>query len=390
MRNRIRLLLLFFSALLCLSACRGRKPEGKKKVRIGVSVYDGYDTFISELTTAFREAAAAEARSVQIELSDAGRSQEVQDKAVRQMLDNGCDIICVNLVDRTAPGKIIDMAKKKNVPIIFFNRELVEEDLERWDKLYYVGADAKESGVLQGELAAAYLKAHPEADRNQDGVIQYVVLEGEAGHQDAILRTEYAASTLKLHILPNTFLVVTLGATTVAAMAWRLPRGSHGFVKDAAASLFTIAYLPLLGCFVPLMMGDDGGSRRIATWILSVVASDTGGYAVGVLCGKHKLAPRISPKKSWEGFAGSVITAAFVGWACLGGLLSAPWWAGIVLGVVLALTGTAGDLVESMIKRDAGIKDMSNFLPGHGGVMDRLDSVLFSAPFAWLVMSLVL
>ena len=200
----------------------------------------------------------------------------------------------------------------------------------------------------------------------------------------------YAASTLKLHILPNTFLVVTLGATTVAAMAWRLPRGSHGFVKDAAASLFTIAYLPLLGCFVPLMMGDDGGSRRIATWILSVVASDTGGYAVGVLCGKHKLAPRISPKKSWEGFAGSGITAAVVGWACLGGLLSAPWWAGIVLGVVLALTGTAGDLVESMIKRDAGIKDMSNFLPGHGGVMDRLDSVLFSAPFAWLVMSLVL
>ena len=197
MRNRIRLLLLFLSALLCLSACRSRKPEGKKKVRIGVSVYDGYDTFISELTTAFREAAAAEARSVQIELSDAGRSQEVQDKAVRQMLDNGCDIICVNLVDRTAPGKIIDMAKKKNVPIIFFNRELVEEDLERWDKLYYVGADAKESGVLQGELAAAYLKAHPEADRNQDGVIQYVVLEGEAGHQDAILRTEYAASTLK-------------------------------------------------------------------------------------------------------------------------------------------------------------------------------------------------
>ena len=138
------------------------------------------------------------------------------------------------------------------------------------------------------------------------------------------------------------------------------------------------------------MMGDDGGSRCIATWILSVVASDTGGYAIGVLFGKHKMAPMISPKKSWEGFAGSVITAALVGWACLGGLLSAPAWAGLLLGVVLAFTGTAGDLVESMIKRDAGIKDMSNFLPGHGGVMDRLDSVLFSAPFAWLVMSLVL
>ncbi|MDU6252524.1 MAG: phosphatidate cytidylyltransferase, partial [Cutibacterium avidum] len=108
----------------------------------------------------------------------------------------------------------------------------------------------------------------------------------------------YAASTMDLHILPNTFLIATLGATTVAAMAWRLPRGSDGFVEDVAASLFTIAYLPLLGCFVPLMMGDDGGSRRIATWILSVVASDTGGYAIGVLFGKHKMAPMISPKKS--------------------------------------------------------------------------------------------
>ncbi|MGK2309226.1 phosphatidate cytidylyltransferase [Cutibacterium sp. V947] len=200
----------------------------------------------------------------------------------------------------------------------------------------------------------------------------------------------YAASTMDLRILPNTFLVAALGATTVAAMAWRLPRGSDGFVKDVAASLLTIAYLPLLGCFVPLMMGDDGGSRRIATWILSVVASDTGGYAVGVLFGKHKMAPRISPRKSWEGFAGSVSMAALVGWACLSGLLDAPVWAGLLLGVILAFTGTAGDLVESMIKRDAGIKDMSNFLPGHGGVMDRLDSVLFSAPFAWLVMSLVL
>lgn len=200
----------------------------------------------------------------------------------------------------------------------------------------------------------------------------------------------YAASTMDLGILPNTFLVVALGATTVAAMAWRLGRGSDGFIKDVAASLFTIAYLPLLGCFVPLMMGDVGGSRRIASWILCVVASDTGGYVVGVLLGKHRMAPRISPKKSWEGFAGSVVTAMAVGVACLSGLLDAPWWAGVLLGVVLACAATTGDLVESMIKRDAGIKDMSNFLPGHGGVMDRLDSMLFSAPFAWLVMSLVL
>ena len=197
MQKRILRVLSLLLTLVLLTGCTAQRARSKKKVRIGVSVYDSYDTFITELTGAFRENAALQQGSVQIEMSDAARSQELQDKAVRQMLDNGCDIICVNLVDRTAPGKIIDMAKKKNVPIIFFNRELVEEDLERWDKLYYVGADAKESGVLQGELAAAYLKAHPEADRNQDGVIQYVVLEGEAGHQDAILRTEYAASTLK-------------------------------------------------------------------------------------------------------------------------------------------------------------------------------------------------
>ena len=197
MQKRILRVLSLLLTLVLLTGCTAQRARSKKKVRIGVSVYDSYDTFITELTGAFRENAALQQGSVQIEMSDAARSQELQDKAVRQMLDNGCDIICVNLVDRTAPGKIIDMAKKKDVPIIFFNRELVEEDLERWNKLYYVGADARESGVIQGRLAAAYLKAHPEADRNHDGVIQYVVLEGEAGHQDAILRTEYATSTLR-------------------------------------------------------------------------------------------------------------------------------------------------------------------------------------------------
>lgn len=198
MQKRIqRILALLLVPMLFISCTVQQQVNSKKKVRIGVSVYDGYDTFISELTSTFRESAAVQQGSVQIEMSDATRSQELQDKAVRQMLDNGCDVICVNLVDRTAPGKIIDMAKKKDVPIIFFNRELVEEDLERWSKLYYVGADARESGVIQGRLAAAYLRAHPEADRNQDGTIQYVVLEGEAGHQDAILRTEYATATLR-------------------------------------------------------------------------------------------------------------------------------------------------------------------------------------------------
>lgn len=200
----------------------------------------------------------------------------------------------------------------------------------------------------------------------------------------------YAASIRTVPIPPNTFLIAALGLTTGLAMLWRLPRGARGFVGDVAASLLTVAYVPLLGSFIPLMMGDDQGPRRIITWMLCIVGSDTGGYAVGVLLGRHPMAPRISPKKSWEGFIGSVVTAALVGIGLTVWLLHGHWWIGLVLGVLLAVFGTAGDLVESMVKRDVGLKDMSNFIPGHGGVMDRLDSLLFSAPVGWLVMTLCL
>jgi methyl-galactoside transport system substrate-binding protein len=111
------------------------------------------------------------------------------------MIEKGCDVICINLVDRTAPKKIIDLAKKNDIPVIFFNRELVEEDLNQWEELYYVGADAAESGIMEGEVAAEALR-NEEADKNGDGVIQYIVLEGEAGHQDAIVRTERSVDTL--------------------------------------------------------------------------------------------------------------------------------------------------------------------------------------------------
>lgn len=197
----------------------------------------------------------------------------------------------------------------------------------------------------------------------------------------------FAASSYDLGIGANTFLIATVGLTAVASLMWRLPGGSKGFVGDAAASLFTIAYLPLMGCFIPLMMADDQGPRRIISWMLCIIASDTGGYAVGVLIGRHPMAPRISPKKSWEGMAGSIVFAMAVGAGCAVWLLGAPAWVGLVLGGVLSVVGTCGDLVESMIKRDVGIKDMSNFLPGHGGVMDRLDSMLLSAPFAWAVLT---
>lgn len=134
--------------------------------------------------------------AINVELMDASQSQLTQNEQVKSLIEKGCDVICVNLVDRTEPTTITDLAESKQVPIIFFNRELVAEDLERWSELYYVGADALQSGVLEGELAANAFKTNAKMDKNGDGICQYVVLEGEAGHQDSIVRTEHSVNTL--------------------------------------------------------------------------------------------------------------------------------------------------------------------------------------------------
>ena len=134
---------------------------------------------------------------------------------------------------------------------------------------------------------------------------------------------------------------------------------------------------------------DADGPERVVTFFLVVVASDVGGYVAGVLFGKHPMAPTISPKKSWEGFAGSTLACIGAGIASVVWLLDGDWWAGAIVGAVAVLTATVGDLGESMIKRDLGIKDMSNLLPGHGGVMDRLDSLLATAPVVWLLLHLL-
>jgi phosphatidate cytidylyltransferase len=147
--------------------------------------------------------------------------------------------------------------------------------------------------------------------------------------------------------------------------------------------------VPLLGSFAALMLAEGQGAARIVTFLLIVVMSDTGGYVAGVLFGKHPMVPKISPKKSWEGLAGSLIFGSVAGVCMAFFVLLVPFWVGIILGVALVAAGTCGDLVESMIKRDLGIKDMSSFLPGHGGVMDRLDSLLLAAPVAWLIMYLL-
>ena len=181
-------------------------------------------------------------------------------------------------------------------------------------------------------------------------------------------------------------LAIATALTGLACLLWRLPAGQDGFVADATAGVFVVAYLPLLGSFVILMLTEPDGSWRVAAFVLVTVASDVGGYAAGALLGRHPMAPRISPKKSWEGFAGSLAACLVVGVLTVAWGLHGPWTAGVVLGVCTACLATLGDLMESLIKRDLGIKDMSNVLPGHGGMMDRLDSLLAVAPVAWLVL----
>ena len=185
-------LLVLFISISVLTGCG--KKETYDGIKIGVCVYDQYDTFLTQLLESFDECIE---ENVSVEYVYASQSQTTQNDQVQSMIEKDMDILCVNLVDRTAPTTIIDLARKNNVPIIFFNRELVEEDLMQWGKLYYVGADAYESGTLQGELAAYMCKKYEDTiDKNGDGLIQYVVLEGEAGHQDSIVRTEYSVNTM--------------------------------------------------------------------------------------------------------------------------------------------------------------------------------------------------
>ena len=176
------------------------EKETLQKLHVGVTYYDQSDTYLNELIGIFKESLKeieSDKLEVSVTIQDAAGVQKNQNDQVEELLDEGCNILCVNLVDRADPSEIIDLAREREVPIIFFNREPVAEDLHQWDKLYYVGADAKQSGKLQGELAVEMIEANSQIDKNKDGKIQYVVLEGEMGHQDAIIRTENAVNTLK-------------------------------------------------------------------------------------------------------------------------------------------------------------------------------------------------
>lgn len=184
-------------------------------------------------------------------------------------------------------------------------------------------------------------------------------------------------------------------ASALTLMVWRL--FDHGlratprnYLRDTAISVFVLAWVPLLASFAILMLLAEDGNLRVLTFMILVVCSDVGGYVAGVLFGRHPMVPAISPKKSWEGFGGSLVFSVIGGLLTVTLLLQANSMIGVLLGVGLVLVATTGDLIESQIKRELGIKDMGTLLPGHGGIMDRLDSMLPSAFVSWLVLAALL
>ena len=190
-------------------------------------------------------------------------------------------------------------------------------------------------------------------------------------------------------------LVTATAVIALVLMLWLLRRGVDGYVRTATASIFVLVYLPFLASFVGLMLSEGGttsferwddGVKGIVVFILVTIASDIGGYVAGVLFGRHPMAPVISPKKSWEGFAGSLVFCVAAGVALVVWLLDGDWWVGVLLGLITVVMATLGDLCESVMKRDLGIKDMSQVIPGHGGLMDRLDSLLATIAPIWLLL----
>lgn len=179
--------------------------------------------------------------------------------------------------------------------------------------------------------------------------------------------------------------------TFALIVIWRLANQNLGTapISDVAYSVFTVVYIPFNASFVALISAQSVGVWPIVFFVVIVACNDLGGWMAGVLFGRHPMAPKLSPKKSWEGFAGSVALSVIAG---IGGALvmNIPWWNGIIFGIAGAVLGTLGDLLESLIKRDVGLKDMSSIVPGHGGLMDRLDSILFAAPAFYFAFALAL
>jgi phosphatidate cytidylyltransferase len=184
-------------------------------------------------------------------------------------------------------------------------------------------------------------------------------------------------------------LAVSAGLTIPILMFTLLLISQKDFIKRSTSAVFITFYLAVLGGFILLLANHPDGALRILTLVILIACNDTFAYIAGVLIGKHKLAPSISPKKSWEGLIGGAIAAIVGGSLIFHYLFEVIWIVGAAIGVMTVVTATCGDLIESAIKRDLAIKDMSNLLPGHGGIMDRLDSALFTAPAVWFAFELI-
>ncbi|WNG84071.1 phosphatidate cytidylyltransferase [Mycobacterium sp. ITM-2016-00316] len=240
--------------------------------------------------------------------------------------------------------------------------------------------------VWVGVVAAAMAVAtHEVVRRLRDGGFSIPVIPLLIGGQAIVWLTWPYGATGALG---------AFGATVVLCLIWRLVSGGlsaapTNYLRDVAVTIFLAAWIPLFGAFGALLIYPEDGAGRVFCLMLGVAASDIGGYAAGVLFGKHPMVPAISPKKSWEGLVGSLVLGIAVSVLTVQYLLDQPAWVGIPLGIMLVVTGTLGDLVESQVKRDLGIKDMGTLLPGHGGLMDRLDSVLPSAVATWIVLTVL-
>jgi len=181
-------------------------------------------------------------------------------------------------------------------------------------------------------------------------------------------------------------LLACFAITVIVIVAWRLHGGADGYLRDVTAGVFALSYLALPACFVALMLAAPDGPRRTLVLLILTVCSDVGGYFAGITIGRHLMAPAISPKKTWEGFGGSAFACLLGGAISLPLLLDGAVWQGLLLGVAVLCTAALGDLAESMIKRDLQIKDMGHVLPGHGGILDRIDSLLITAPVVWVLL----
>lgn len=294
----------------------GKTTDGGKEIKVGVALYKFDDTFISTVRQAIEKTAdekgKATGEKISLNFADGQGQQATQNDQVDTFITQKYDVIAVNMVDRTAASVIIDKAKAAGIPVVFFNREPVAEDMAKWDKLYYVGAKAEESGAMQGQIIADHFKANPGIDKNKDGKLQYVMLEGEPGHQDAILRTEHSIKALETAGVKTEKLASDTGLWQRAngqekMAAWLSAYGDKievVFANNDDMALGAIEALKAAGKEIPVV-GVDATAPAIdsleAGQLLGTVLNDAKGQGSAILNISYSLAKKEDPTKSVEG-----------------------------------------------------------------------------------------